>query len=422
MVEAGIEAMNVYAGTACLDVRKLAEHRGLDMRRFDNLLMKRKSVPLPYEDPITFAVNAAKPLIDALSPQEKQRIEMVVTCTESAFDFGKSMSTYCHDLLGLNRNCRLFEVKNACFSGVAGFQNAVNFILAQVSPGAKVLVIATDLCRFMVEKGGNALTMEGAFAEPSSGAGAVAMLVSETPYVFRVDPGACGSYGYEVMDTCRPSVDAEAGDSDLSLRSFLDCSDNAFLEYQKRVQGADYAKTFGFLAYHTPFGGMVKGAHRNLMRKHVRGITPAEIDADFLRRMGPGLAHCQHVGNIMGATAMLSLASTIDNGEFEKPQRIGVFTYGSGCCSEFFSGVATQEGQRRIRALKIRDQLDRRYELTMAEYDNLLMDTNAHLRFGTRNRLLDRDILPQARRVHGRPTLFLKEINEYHRLYEWVSR
>ncbi len=67
---------------------------------------------------------------------------MVITCTESAFDFGKSMSTYCHDLLGLNRNCRLFELKNACYSGVAGLQMAVNFVLSQTSPGAKALVIA----------------------------------------------------------------------------------------------------------------------------------------------------------------------------------------------------------------------------------------------------------------------------------------
>jgi polyketide biosynthesis 3-hydroxy-3-methylglutaryl-CoA synthase-like enzyme PksG len=158
-----------------------------------------------------------------------------------------------------------------------------------------------------------------------------------------------------------------------------------------------------------------------MMRKHVRGITPAEIEADFLRRLTPGLTHCQDVGNIMGATAMMSLASTIEHGDFEKPQRIGVFSYGSGCCSEFFSGVATQEGQTRIRAMKIREQLDRRYELTMDEYDNLLVDSNA-LRFGTRNLLLDTDCIPQARRAHGRPTLFLKEINEYHRLYEWVSR
>lgn len=420
MVKAGIEAMNVFAGTAFLDVEKLAAHRNLDRTRFENLMMREKTVALPYEDPITFAVNAAKPIIDNLSPEEKNRIEMVVTCTESAFDFGKSMSTYCHDLLGLNRNCRLFEVKNACFSGVAGFQNAINFILAQVSPGAKALVIATDISRFMLEEGGDAFKMEWSFAEPSGGAGAVAMLISDTPHVFQVDAGAVGSYGYEVMDTCRPSTDSEAGDSDLSLLSYLDCSENAFREYQKRVTGADYVNTFGYLAYHTPFGGMVKGAHRNLMRKLVKGLTPADIEADFNRRFTPGLTHCRRVGNIMGATAMMSLASTIDNGNFERPQRIGVFSYGSGCCSEFFSGVVTQESQDRIRQLKIKQQLDNRYELTMGEYENLLVGSNA-VKFGTRNVVLDTGFVPQARKALGKPVLFLKEIKEYRRVYEWVS-
>jgi len=412
--------MNVFAGTAFLDVEKLAAHRNLDRTRFENLLMKEKSVALPNEDPITFAVNAAKPIIDALSSEERNRIEMVVTCTESAFDFGKSMSTYCHDLLGLNRNCRLFEVKNACFSGVAGLQNAINFILAQVSPGAKALVIATDISRFMLEEGGSAFKMEWAFAEPSGGAGAVAMLVSETPHVFQVDAGANGSYGYEVMDTCRPSTDSEAGDSDLSLLSYLDCCENAFLEYQKRVRGADYVNTFRYLAYHTPFGGMVKGAHRNLMRKQVKGVTASDIESDFRRRFSPGLTYCQRVGNIMGATAMMALASTIDNGDFEKPQRVGVFSYGSGCCSEFFSGVVTQAGQDRIRELRIKQHLDKRYELSMDEYENLLVGSNA-VKFGTRNVVLDTSFVPGARKALGKPVLFLKEIKEYRRIYEWVS-
>ena len=235
----GIEAMNVFAGTAKVDVEKLAVHRGLDMTRFSNLLMREKTVALPYEDPITYGVNAAKPLIDALSEEERDRIEVVITCTESAFDFGKSMSTYFHKLLGLNRNCRLFELKNACYSGIAGLQTAVNFILSGVSPGAKVLLIATDISRFMVEEGGEGLTDDWSFFEPSSGAGAVAALVSELPHVFRVDVGANGYYGYEVMDTCRPAPDKEAGDADLSLLSYLDCCEKAFLEYSKRVEGAD---------------------------------------------------------------------------------------------------------------------------------------------------------------------------------------
>jgi polyketide biosynthesis 3-hydroxy-3-methylglutaryl-CoA synthase-like enzyme PksG len=225
----GIEAMNVFAGSAYINVEELARHRKLDMARFSNLLMKEKTVALPYEDPITFGLNAARPLINAMSPEEKDRIEMVITCTESSFDFGKSMSTYFHKLLGLNRNCRLFELKNACYSGVAGFQTAVNFILSQASPGAKVLVIATDIVRFMAVDGGEALTDDFSFFEPSSGAGAVAMIVSDTPYVFQIDVGANGYYGYEVMDSCRPVPDSEAGDADLSLLSYLDCFEKSFL-------------------------------------------------------------------------------------------------------------------------------------------------------------------------------------------------
>ena len=415
MSTVGIEAINAFTGSAYVNVEKLARHRRLDTTRFANLLMKEKSVALPYEDPVTFGVNAAMPLVEALSPEEKDRIEMVITATESAFDFGKSMSTYFHKLLGLNRNCRLFELKNACYSAVAGLQMAVNFVLSQASPGAKVLVIATDISRFMAVEGGEGLTQDWSFHEPSAGAGAVAALVSDTPYVFQIDVGANGYYGYEVMDTCRPVPDSEAGDTDLSLLSYLDCFESSFKEYRKRVEGADYVTTFGYLAMHTPFGGMIKGAHRDMMRRLARA-SPQAIEVDFERRLSPGLNYCQRVGNIMGATTMLSLLSTIEHGDFSTPQRIGCFSYGSGCCSEFFSGVATKEGQRRVRALRIKDQLDRRYELSMEEYDALLLSSQA-VRFGTRNVVVNADFLPQARRAHGDGVLWLTEIKEFHRQY-----
>jgi polyketide biosynthesis 3-hydroxy-3-methylglutaryl-CoA synthase-like enzyme PksG len=419
MTAVGIEAMNIFAGTAFLDVAKLAKHRKLDMTRFENLLMRQKTVALPYEDPITFGVNAAKPIVDALSAEEKDRIEMVIACTESSFDFGKSMSTYFHRCLGLSNNCRLIELKSACYSGVAGFQMAVNFILSQVSPGAKVLVIASDISRFMAAEGGEALTEDWSFFEPSGGAGAVAMLISDLPYLFRVDVGANGYYGYEVMDTCRPAPDLEAGDADLSLLSYLDCFEKAFLEYQARVADVDFALTFRYLAMHTPFGGMIKGAHRNLMRKIVQA-APKQIEADFASRMGPGLAYCQRVGNVLGATTMLSLASTIEHGNFDAPQRIGCFSYGSGCAAEFFSGIATREGQERLCALSIKEHLDARYELSMEEYDELLVGSSA-VKFGTRNVTLDSSFIPKARVARPKETLFLKQIKEFHREYEWVS-
>ena len=420
MISVGIEDMNVFAGNAYVDVTELATHRDLDTKRFNNLLMKEKTVVLPYEDPITFGVSAAKPIIDNLNEDEKNRIEMVITCTESAFDFGKSMSTYFHDLLGLDRNCRLFELKNACYSGSAGLQMASSFITSQLSPGAKALVIATDISRFTVAEGGDALTEEWSFAEPTGGSGAVAMLVSDKPYIFMLDQGANGYYGYEVMDTCRPLPESEAGDTDLSLLSYLDCCENSFKEYSKRVEDVDYSSTFQFLSFHTPFGGMVKGAHRNMMRKFKKS-NPNEIEKDFERRVYPGLIYCQKVGNIMGASSALSLSSTIDNASFETPQRIGCFSYGSGCCSEFFSGIVTSEGQNRLRKFNIMEKLNKRYQLNMEEYDSIIANSNT-VKLGTRNIVLDDTFVENARyALNGTPRLFLKEIKEYHRSYEWLS-
>lgn len=167
MTDAGIEALNIYGGAASVDVRELSEHRGLDMARFDNLLMHEKTVALPYEDPVTFGVNAAKPILDALTDVERRSIEMLITCTESGIDFGKSLSTYIHDQLGLAPNCRLFEVKQACYSGAIGLQTAVNFVLSQTSPGARALVVATDIARFALADPNE--IREWAYSEPSSG-------------------------------------------------------------------------------------------------------------------------------------------------------------------------------------------------------------------------------------------------------------
>jgi len=420
MMPVGIEAINVFGGTACLDVERLAAHREMDTDRFANLLMKEKTVALPNEDPVSFAVNAAKPLLDALTPAERARIEMVITCTESSFDFGKSMSTYVQDLLELPRRCRLFELNNACFSGTAGLQMAINFVLSRASPGAKALVVASDLSQFLTEEGGDALTEDWALAEPSSGAGAVDMLVSDTPSIFQVDVGANGYYGFEVMDTCRPSADTEAGNADLSLLSYLECCEQAFLAYQDRVEGADYRTSFGYLAFHTPFGGMVKGAHRTMMRKFGK-VAAKEIEADFVRRVVPGLTYCQRLGNIMGATLPLSLFSTIEHAEISQASRIGCFSYGSGCCSEFFSGVATADGQARVRSLGLKSQFDRRYVLAMDEYETILRESRS-VKFGTRNAMPPAGLIPsRARTGSAVPCLYLKEIREFHREYEWVS-
>jgi polyketide biosynthesis 3-hydroxy-3-methylglutaryl-CoA synthase-like enzyme PksG len=410
-VSIGIEAMNAYGGEAFVDVKALFEHRRLDMERYHNLLMDRKAVGLPCEDAVTNAVNAAKPLVDAMSEEDKRRIELVLTSTETSVDFGKSLSTYVHDYLGLSRRCRLIEVKQACYAGTAAFQMAANFIAGGASPGAKALVIATDMARAGVK---------GTYAEPSQGTGAVALVVGERPEVLELDFGANGYHGYEIMDTCRPEPEIETGDWDLSLLSYLDCLEGSFKVYEERVEGADFQSTFDYLAFHTPFAGMVRGAHRRMMRRLKRFKTE-EIEADYQRRVRPSLTHCMQVGNIYSATVFLALCGVIEGADTSAPRRVGIFSYGSGCSSEFYSGVITRTSRQALLKQQLAERLAGRYELSMDEYDRVI-ELNRSWMFGIKDK--EMDLTPFSRvyasQMEQRGRLVLKGIRNYHREYDWA--
>jgi polyketide biosynthesis 3-hydroxy-3-methylglutaryl-CoA synthase-like enzyme PksG len=409
-MQVGIERMNVYGGSAAIGVKDIFHARGLNLQRFDNLMMREKSVGLPWEDPVTNAVNAARAIVDRLSESEKARIEMVVTASESGIDFGKSISTYVHHHLQLSRRCRLFEVKQACYGGTAALGIAANHVLTHAAYEPKVLVIATDVARSADKL---------SYAEPSQGCGAVAFLVGTSPSVLELDVGATGFHGYEVMDTCRPSYEVETGNPDVSLFSYLDCMERCFEAYGERVEGADVVKTFGALAFHTPFGGMVKGAHRKLLRKFA-SLDSAAIERDFTTRVAPSLEYCMRVGNLYSASLYLALSSLIDNLRADSETRVGLFSYGSGCSSEFFSGLLGPSSPRVMAEMGIGAQLDRRYRLSMPEYDALLDDLRA-FPFGAKDVEVG---LSRFGRIYeqafaGQQRLVLRRIKDYHREYEW---
>jgi polyketide biosynthesis 3-hydroxy-3-methylglutaryl-CoA synthase-like enzyme PksG len=406
----GIESINAYVGQTYLDVRELFDVRGLDTKRFSNLMMRQKSVNLPCEDPVTNAVNAAHPLVQALSPEERAQIEAVIVGTESGLDFGKPISTYVQAHLKLGRRCRSFEVKHACYGGTAALNSAMGLVELSANPKAKALVVATDAA---------SVAAKNTYWEPSQGAGAVAMLVSRSPEVFELDPGAQGFYSYEVMDTCRPRADLEAGDSDLSLLSYLHCLEQSYGAYRDKVAGADLRESFDFLVLHTPFAGMVKGAHRTLLRKQ-KVLTPPELDGDFDQRVAPSIHHCTRVGNVYSAALYLALVSLLDTTEIDAPKRLGMFSYGSGCASEFYSGVVTPASRAKVRRNGIAEAIERRRRLSMAEYE-LLSDLSLEWKGPVQDKAVD--ITPYAgiyaQCCAGRGLLVLAQVEKYHRDYRW---
>ena len=404
----GIESINAYVGRASLGVRDLFAARGLDMARLGNLMMERKSVNLPNEDPVTNGVNAARPLVEALTPAERDTIELVVVGTESGLDFGKPISTYIHEYLGLSRRCRSFEVKHACYGGTAALQTAAAIVAGR--PGARALVIATDAA---------SVAARDTYWEPSQGAGAVAMIVGDRPDVLDLDPGANGFHSHEVMDTLRPRPDLEAGSSDLSVLSYMNCLEETWRDYSARVGGADLVDSFGHLVLHTPFAGMVRGAHRTLLRRHKRA-APADIDRDFDARVAVSLRFCQQVGNVYSAALYLALCSLLAGVALDRPERIGLFSYGSGCASEFYSGVVTPASSAAVAARGIDAAIADRYALAMDEYE-LVSDLSLHRMCGVRDH--EYDVTPYEavyrKQFEGRSLLVLDRVENFHRRYRW---
>ena len=80
-----------------------------------------------------------------------------------------------------------------------------------------------------------------------------------------------------------------------------------------------------------------------------------------------------------------------------------------------------QEGQAALRRRPLGAQLDARHRLSLDEYDYLIRG-NSQLRFGTRNVVVDARALPKPPTPPGAPPqLRLREIKDYHRIYEWQS-
>ncbi|MEV6410718.1 hydroxymethylglutaryl-CoA synthase [Kribbella sp. NPDC051718] len=408
----GIEAIGAYCGVARISSRLLFDARGLDSSRFDNLMADHRSVQMPWEDPVTNAVNAARPLLDSIGDAAKSRIELLVTSTESGLDYSKSVASYVHSALGLSRQCRILEVKQACYGATGALQLAAGHLAATGDPAARALVIATDV---------NPMDERARYAEPTTGHGAVALLVGSEPAGLVLERGAYGLCGFEVMDTARPLPDFDLYNTDLSLLTYLECLLESYAAYTEKLPGTDFGDSFDYVVMHTPFVGMVRAAHRKMMRES--GVrSAATIESDFARRVAPSLGYARAVGNLCSGSVFLSLASLIDS---QPPAvlagaRVGLFSYGSGCSSEFYSGVLAGDGGPRSGTSDLAEQLNRRRELSFPEYESLIELTRDCIsaRRQYRPDLSACGEVLGAYRADG-PILVLKEIDEYHRKYEW---
>jgi hydroxymethylglutaryl-CoA synthase len=355
----GIDAVALAVPEGYLDLADLATVRGVAPAKYvEGLGVERMAVARAHEDPVALAAAAARRLF-ASSGIDPSRIGLCVVGTESAVDHSKPVAAYLHRLLGLPQKCRVFEAKHACFGGTAGLLSAVDWIAAGSARGQLALVVCTDIARYELTSAG----------EPTQGAGAVAMIVGPHPRLLEIAPGVTGSYAEDVNDFWRPLYTKNAVvDGHHSVQCYLDALTGAYRAWQEVATEAGVPRELARRVYHVPYGKMAKKAHRHLCQ--LDGRSDVEADASFAVEVAPSLRLPSQVGNIYTGSLYLAVASLLDaEAGLLEGQQIGLFSYGSGCCAEYFAARVTPGAGAFVQQLRLADPIRERRKYTFAQYE-----------------------------------------------------
>lgn len=355
----GIERINAYPCALSLDMKTLAEARDHDPSHpLDELWVTTRSLNPVWEDPVTMAVNAA---LRTVRDEDREQIGLIVVGSESSVDFGKPMSTYVHRYCGISANCRNFETKHACYGGTAGLMMAAHWVASGHNRGKKALVVTSDQSRAHLGKPW----------EYVLGAGAVAMLISDTPDVLELELDRTGFWTQEIFDTYRPTSRHEVGHADTSLFGYLDALDGAYDDFLRNVGDIDYDAEFKKHIYHVPFGGMTFRAHKAIARRQLRWGARA-MREHFERKSKGALRYNSLFGGTYTSATFVAMMGLIDSYDDIKPgDRVSVFSYGSGSCAEFYSARVGPRAREVVTAANLAAGMAARQPVSVEEYEAL---------------------------------------------------
>ncbi|MDT2674526.1 hydroxymethylglutaryl-CoA synthase [Enterococcus dongliensis] len=349
----GIDKISFHVPNYYLEMTDLAHARETDPDKFHIGLGQDQMALIPKtQDIVTLGASAAAKILTA---EDKATIDMVIVGTESSTDFSKSAAVIIHNLLGIQPFARSFEIKHACYGGTAALQQAHDYVA--LHPDRKVLVIAADIAKYGLYSGG----------EPTQGCGAVAMLITKDPHILAFNNDSV-FYSEDVYDFWRPAGhDYPLVDGHLSNQIYIDSFTKIWKQNKKvnQTDSTDYAA----LTFHLPYTKMG--------RKALRAIFPEMTETEQHRleaRYDEAIIYSRQVGNLYTGSLYLGLASLLDNSDLTAGQRIGLFSYGSGAVSEFFSMTLMAEYQKYLLAEDHRFLLANRKRLSMDQYEKMFTE------------------------------------------------
>ena len=387
----GIDKIGFATSPYVLRLKDLAAARDTDPEKLSKgLLLKEQSVAPITEDIVTLAATAAD---DILTDEDKEAIDMVILATESGIDQSKAAAVFVHGLLDIQPFARSFEMKEACYAATAALDYAKLHV--EKFPQSKVLVIASDIAKYGI----------GTPGEPTQGAGAVAMLISQNPRILSFNDDNVAQTR-DVMDFWRPNYATTPFVNGIySTQQYLDSLKTTWAEYQKRT-GLTLTD-FASVCFHLPYPKLALKGLKKILDKSLSEEKKDQLQYNF----DQSILYSQRVGNIYTGSLFLGLLSLLENDpQLKAGDRIALFSYGSGAVSEIFSANLVP-GFEQLLDHKRMEKLDQRTVLSVSDYERLFYE--------------EVDLDPSGNQVFEpatHQTFALTEIKEHQRTYQKVEK
>lgn len=401
----GIEAASFYVPKLYLEIRELAEKRGIEPAKLEKGLgLHKMALADVHEDAATFAAESLYKLIADydINPAEISRIYLG---TESALDAAKPTATFAMQMVEekleekfgkrIFKNCDVVDLTFACVGAIDALQNCIDFCKA--NPGKKAVVIAADYAKYELASSG----------EYTQGGGSVALLVSDKPQLLEFE-NTWGVATESVFDFFKPRriieksavqnlpenspekieifTDEPVFDGQYSNQCYQNRIREAYEHYKSQISSEKPYENWRFLIFHLPYAFHGKRVFTELFAiennlpfdtlDDQKAVAKSEAYLKFINeKIETSQRASSEIGNMYTASIFMALFSALqvsfNENEDLTGKEIGFLAYGSGSKAKVFTAKISENWKEIVEKWRLFEVLKQRQEIDFETYEKL---------------------------------------------------
>jgi hydroxymethylglutaryl-CoA synthase len=401
----GIEAASYHVPSLYLEIKDLAEKRGIEPAKLKKGLgLHKMGIPDVHEDAATLAAEALLKLIKDYNIHPKD-IARIYLGTESALDAAKPTASYAMQMVEkvldeefgerCFKNCDVVDMTFACIGAVDALHNSLDFV--RVNPDKKAIVIASDYAKYELASSG----------EYTQGGGAVAVLVSSKPNLIEIENN-WGIATESVFDFFKPRrhfkkenlnnipenfpekieifTDEPVFDGQYSNQCYQDRIREAYHHYKEITGKNKPYENWKYLIFHLPYAFHGKRVFTEIYSlenglsyetpEEQKAVAKSEAYIEFINdKIEKSQRASSEIGNMYTASIFMALLSALQTSFNENEEligkEIGFLGYGSGSKSKVFAGKVSENWKNVVSKWNVFEELKNRTAIDFETYEKL---------------------------------------------------